>query len=133
MARKFIEEFDIQIENPIDLYVSDYEAFPNKVLLDELRTKIIQNLIDNNITKARDMNDFVKKQIDKTIEGYDLSNVERSYIYNLIDNEVNGNGPLTELLEDKEEYAKMSKASNPYGDGKASIRIADAIVQRYTK
>ena len=51
MARKFIEEFDIQIENPIDLYVSDYEAFPNKVLLDELRTKIIQNLIDNNITK----------------------------------------------------------------------------------
>lgn len=38
-----------------------------------------------------------------------------------------------ELLEDKEEYAKMSKASNPYGDGKASIRIADAIVQRYTK
>ncbi len=102
MARKFIEEFDIQIENPIDLYVSDYEAFPNKVLLDELRTKIIQNLIDNNITKARDMNDFVKKQIDKTIEGYDLSNVERSYIYNLIDNEVNGNGPLTELLEDKD-------------------------------
>ena len=38
-----------------------------------------------------------------------------------------------ELLEDKEEYAKMSKAPNPYGDGKASIRIADAIVQRYTK
>lgn len=38
-----------------------------------------------------------------------------------------------ELLEDQEEYAKMSKASNPYGDGKASIRIADAIVQRYKK
>jgi len=38
-----------------------------------------------------------------------------------------------ELLEDKEEYAKMSKASNPYGDGKASKRIADAIIQRYTK
>lgn len=38
-----------------------------------------------------------------------------------------------ELLEDKEEYAKMSKASNPYGDGKASQRIADAIIQRYRK
>lgn len=38
-----------------------------------------------------------------------------------------------ELLENQEEYAKMSKASNPYGDGKASIRIADAIVQRYKK
>lgn len=31
------------------------------------------------------------------------------------------------LLEDKEEYEKMSKASNPYGDGKASARIADIL------
>lgn len=33
-----------------------------------------------------------------------------------------------ELLSDKNAHAKMSKASNPYGDGKASERIADAIV-----
>ena len=32
-----------------------------------------------------------------------------------------------ELLENKEEYMKMSKASNPYGDGKASSRIVKAI------
>lgn len=31
------------------------------------------------------------------------------------------------LLEDKEEYEKMSKASNPYGDGLASKRIADVL------
>lgn len=31
------------------------------------------------------------------------------------------------LLEDKEEYEKMSKASNPYGDGFASKRIADIL------
>lgn len=31
------------------------------------------------------------------------------------------------LLDAEEEYAKMSKASNPYGDGKACIRIADCI------
>ncbi|WP_238885776.1 non-hydrolyzing UDP-N-acetylglucosamine 2-epimerase [Clostridium sp. YIM B02551] len=31
------------------------------------------------------------------------------------------------LLNDKDEYEKMSKAVNPYGDGKASIRIVDAI------
>ena len=48
------------------------------------------------------MKDFIKDEIDKSIEGYDLSNEERSYIYNLIDNEVNGYGPLTELLKDKE-------------------------------
>ena len=33
------------------------------------------------------------------------------------------------LLENKEEYAKMSEASNPYGDGLASKRIADIVCQ----
>ncbi len=33
------------------------------------------------------------------------------------------------LLENKEEYAKMSEASNPYGDGLASKRIADILCQ----
>ena len=37
------------------------------------------------------------------------------------------------LLEDKEEYNKMSKASNPYGDGFASERIVDAIIEKYNK
>lgn len=32
-----------------------------------------------------------------------------------------------ELLENEELYREMSVAKNPYGDGKASIRIADAI------
>ena len=37
------------------------------------------------------------------------------------------------LLSDKKEYNKMSKASNPYGDGHASERIADAIIEKYKK
>jgi UDP-N-acetylglucosamine 2-epimerase (non-hydrolysing) len=32
-----------------------------------------------------------------------------------------------QLLEDQNEYEKMSKASNPYGDGFASKRIADIL------
>ena len=35
------------------------------------------------------------------------------------------------LLNDEEEYGKMSKAINPYGDGKASKRIVDAILKYY--
>ena len=35
------------------------------------------------------------------------------------------------LLKNKEEYEKMSMAINPYGDGKASIRIADAILSNF--
>ena len=37
-----------------------------------------------------------------------------------------------ELLTNKIEYEKMSKAVNPYGDGKASKRIVDAIINRYS-
>lgn len=33
----------------------------------------------------------------------------------------------TKLLNNSEEYQKMSKAANPYGDGLASNRIVDAI------
>ena len=35
------------------------------------------------------------------------------------------------LLNDKDEYSKMSRAVNPYGDGTASKQIVDAIIERY--
>jgi len=35
------------------------------------------------------------------------------------------------LIEDNEEYIKMSKAMNPYGDGRASEKIADAIEEYF--
>ena len=37
------------------------------------------------------------------------------------------------LLTDQEAYGAMSKASNPYGDGFASRRIADAIIEKFGK
>ena len=36
-----------------------------------------------------------------------------------------------ELLDNNKKYEKMSKASNPYGDGHASERIVDAIIEKY--
>ncbi len=47
-----------------------------------------------------------------------LAGTEEETIYSLI----------RELLTDRREYDRMSHASNPYGDGKASRRIADAIL-----
>jgi len=111
-SKKFVEEFNIKIDASDIEQVSDYEAFQNKALLDELRNKIIQNLIDNNITKTGNMDDFIKEQISKTLEGYDLTNIERSYIYNLIDNEINGYGPITELLDDKDITEIMVNGKN---------------------
>lgn len=37
------------------------------------------------------------------------------------------------LLTDEAEYSRMSRASNPYGDGFASKRIADAIIDYFGK
>ncbi|UOY91152.1 UDP-N-acetylglucosamine 2-epimerase (non-hydrolyzing) [Ectobacillus sp. JY-23] len=38
-----------------------------------------------------------------------------------------------ELLSNQEAYEKMAKASNPYGDGHASARIVDAIINYFNK
>lgn len=111
MEKKFVDEFAWKSNKPIRV-TNDYNEFKNKDLLDELRNKIIQGLIDNRDSSDKPMSEFVKDQIDKNIEGYDLSNGERSYIYNLIDNEVNGYGPLTELLKDKELTEIMVNSPN---------------------
>ena len=42
-------------------------------------------------------------------------------------------GLLEELLTNEQTYQAMSHAANPYGDGKASKRIADAIVAYFKK
>lgn len=96
-----LDVFDIEKKKIIPEVVTDYEEFKDKDLLDSLRTKIITNLIDNETPSNESMNDFINNEIDNALEGYDLSNLERSHIYNLIDNEINGYGPLTELLTDK--------------------------------
>ena len=69
MARSFVEEFEVKEEETILRDVPDYDAFTNKKLLDELRNKIIQNLIDNNTNNQISMASFVRKQIDKSLEG----------------------------------------------------------------
>jgi len=100
MGKSFVDEFEVKEERLQFNDIPDYEAFTNKELLDELRNKIIQNLIDNNVNNQIGLDSYVRKEVDKVLEGYDLSVVERSYINNLIDNEINGYGPITELLED---------------------------------
>ena len=48
MEKSFIEEFEVKEEKLKYYDSSDYDTFKNKELLDELRNKIIQNLIHNN-------------------------------------------------------------------------------------
>ena len=98
---KLMDAFQIEHKNVNPNIVTDYDIFPDKDLLDNLRTKIVENLIDRDIPEDKSLTEFINEEIDATIEGYDLSNLERSHLFNLIDNEINGYGPITELLEDK--------------------------------
>lgn len=98
--RSFKEEFQIKIEKNDYVEVPDYDTFSNKVLLDELRNKIIQSLIDNksSVTSLNDV--YIKKEVDNVIRGYKLSELEISYLYNMIDNEINSCGPISGLMKD---------------------------------
>lgn len=80
--------------------VVDYDIFTNKNLLEELRTKIVHNLIEENIPDNELLEDYINNEIDKTLVGYDLSTLERRHVFNLIQNEIAGYGPITPLLKD---------------------------------
>ncbi|MDO4375761.1 MAG: CpaF family protein [bacterium] len=101
MSKSLTESFDFKPKyNAEDSIVTDYEVFKDKKLLDELRKKIIEDLVDKEIPATKELNDFVNEEIDKCLEGYDLTNLERNHIFNLIEAEINGYGPITELLND---------------------------------
>ena len=98
--KKLVDEFNIITEDDKEPIISDYEVFSDKKLLDELRKKIIENIIDNKIANKDISENFINDEIDHVLNGRDLTNLERSHIYNMIDNEINGYGPLNELLND---------------------------------
>lgn len=98
MKQTLRDAFDIKIKQKKQNTLSDYEIFQDKKLLDKLRTEIVENLIDNEMPDDTSLNEWINGEIDKTIEGYDLTNLERSHLFNLIDNEINGYGPISELL-----------------------------------
>ena len=103
MARGSLREEFNYSDKEIRVIISteDYEIFKDKQLLDQLRSTIIQNIIDNRVPSEKSLTEYINGEIDKTLEGYDLSNLERTHIFNLIDNEINGYGPITELLDDE--------------------------------
>ena len=62
--KNFLDEFALQNNKTSkEVYKSDYDAFENKELLDELRNKIIQNLIDHNVLHHGTMDEFIHEQI----------------------------------------------------------------------
>ena len=125
MAKKFVEEFGVDLTADELVDINDYEAFENKELLDSLRNKIIQGLIDRNLEELSIF--AIREEVDKVVEGYDISIIERSFLYNLIENEVNGYGPITELLNDPNVTEIMVN-----GRDEVYVEIDGKIIRDYT-
>ena len=49
--------------------IVDYDVFSNKDLLDSLRTKIVENIIDLNLKNEDNITSFISMEIDKAVVG----------------------------------------------------------------
>ena len=94
-----LEEFNVKIKNN-DLDSNEYNVFEDKGLLDGFRTQILELLSDKGFDFRQTPKSVINDLIDEVCYGYDLSNAERSCLFNLIDGEVNGFGPITYLMKD---------------------------------
>lgn len=100
MKKSLLDAFGIKKEEkPSEVSVNN-EIQENKNLSSEIKNKIILNLIEKGISKDKSINE-INDEINNVLKGYNLNNLERNSINSLIENEINGYGPLTELLLDK--------------------------------
>lgn len=109
--KSLLNEFNVK-EHLKTPFINDYEIFSDKDFLDEIRKKVIENIIDSNIDNSLPLESFINDEIDKVLNGHDLTNLERSHIFNLIDNDLNGYGPINELLNDPNISEIMVNAPN---------------------
>ena len=99
MTKTLTDLFDLKVDN-LKTNLTDYEIFTDKILLDQIRSEVIGKIIDSRLVDQKELQTFINNEIDKTLEAHNLTDLERYYIFNLIDNEINGYGPLEALLED---------------------------------
>ena len=78
MSSSLLKSFNFNKDKElVNSVLTDYDAFPDKKLLDKLRKIIIERLVDTEIPEGVNLNEFIDDEIDKCLEGYDLTNVER--------------------------------------------------------
>ena len=107
-----LTEFNVRKREKSVVDVKDYAVFSDKEKLDALRTKIVQNLINNKIPENITLEQYINDEIDDVLQDYDLGALERNHICNLIQNEINGYGPLTDLLNNDSVTEIMVNGTN---------------------
>ena len=62
--RNLVDVFNVKKRVVVTPNVVDYDIFANKNLLEELRTKIVHNLIEENIPSDELLEDYINNDID---------------------------------------------------------------------
>ena len=96
---RLLKEFNI-VSKEKDNVINDYNQFEDKKLLDKFRVDILERLSDKGFINKEVPSSVINDVIDEVTYGIDLSISERSSLFNLIDGEVNGFGPITYLMND---------------------------------
>lgn len=117
------ETFEIKNTFEDEVIENDYEIFKDKELLDALRSIIIERLVD--IPNKSDK--IIENIIDETIENYDLTNQERTYVINMIRNELNPYGPLASVIDNDNVTEIMVN-----GPGEVYIEVEGQIYRDYS-
>ncbi len=86
------------IENINLLKLNDYEIFQDKQTLEKIKNDITFSLIDEVSLGLKETD--VHSKVDQYTKSLNLSTLEKQYLYNLIDNEIYGIGPITEVMND---------------------------------
>lgn len=71
----------------------NYEMLDNNKLLETLKNNIMKHIMNDNLSLDESYNECIKD--------FDLSDLDKSSLYNLVSDELKGFGPLTELMNDK--------------------------------
>lgn len=113
MKSSWREEFNLdEVHMPSYTSKKDYELLQDKELLDLFRLKIIEGIIDNYSSDDKVSLAFIEDEISRVTEGYDITGLEREYLLNLINDEINWFGPITDALCDKNISEIMVNAPN---------------------
>ncbi len=124
---RLLEEFNIKEKSKFS-NEKDYDVFSDKKLLEEFRLKILEDLSDKGFVNQNISKELINSEIDEITYGYDLSISERSFLFNLIDGEVNGYGPITYLLKDDNITEIMvNGVSDIYIEVDGTIRKDDSV------
>jgi UDP-N-acetylglucosamine 2-epimerase (non-hydrolysing) len=117
IANKILGENDrIHLIEPLD--VIDFHNFASKAYLILTDSGGVQEEAPSLGVPVLVLRDTTERPEGVAAGTLKLAGTDEEVIFNLAD----------ELLTDKAAHDEMAKASNPYGDGKASARIVDAIL-----